>query len=260
MPPPPSAPRRLILALAATLLTAGCDEPTKPAGAPSASATAAPAPPPPAPEGPIKFKTMPDLAVDAEGPFLGGQRIDLAQNNGPEKLAEVIKGLPIDGKPVTLLVDRKAKTPLVAVVVTALGKAGAPKVMIKTDGRNDLPKEIGVTPETRVSSPPACAIASMVLKDLSTAIWPVKGGLGKRQRKGLAGPDLTSTGDELKKEIAGCDSTMAFFSGEDTIPWELTFNLAGTVLTSDEKKKVDTLVLLHEAPVAGRAIVIGKTE
>jgi hypothetical protein len=95
----------------------------------------------------------------------------------------------------------------------------------------------------------------MVMKDdLSTAVWPYKGGLGKRQRKGLAGPDLSHTGETLEKEIGACDSTMAFFSSDDGVGWEMAYNLAGTVVISDKKKKIDTLVLLHEAPVAGRAV------
>ena len=92
----------------------------------------------------------------------------------------------------------------------------------------------------------------------STALWPVKGAMAKRQRKGLAGPDLSHTGEELTKEIAACDSTMAFFSSDDEISWELAFNLAGTVVKADEKKKIDTLVLLREEPVAGRPVTPGK--
>jgi hypothetical protein len=38
----------------------------------------------------------------------------------------------------------------------------------------------------------------------------------------------------------------------------MTYNLAGTLMTSDEKKKIDTLVLPAEAPVAGRAITLKK--
>jgi len=98
----------------------------------------------------------------------------------------------------------------------------------------------------------------MVLKDLSTAVWPFKGGLGKKQRKGFAGPDLSHTGETLSKEITNCNSNVAVFSADDSVLWEHTFNLAGTVLQSDEKKKLDTLVLPREAPVAGRAVTLGK--
>ena len=47
-------------------------------------------------------------------------------------------------------------------------------------------------------------------------------------------------------------------TSDDEITWELAFNLAGTVVKADEKKKIDTLVLLREEPVAGRAVTPGK--
>ena len=98
----------------------------------------------------------------------------------------------------------------------------------------------------------------MVLKDFSTASWTVRGGMAKKQRKGLAGPDLTRTGEQIEKDIAGCDATTALFSGEDAVGWEFTFNLAGTILLADKKKKLSSLVLLREEPVAGRPVTLGK--
>jgi biopolymer transport protein ExbD len=235
---------------------AACDDAPKP-GAASApvSVTAAPAPKPAEHSKPT---TMPDLIVDPDGPYLGGQRVNLADPTGPEKLIKIVKDLPINGSAVTLQVDKKAKASAVAAVVVALGDAGAPKVTVKTDGRKDMPTSLDLTPESRAPTPPACAIVATILKDLSTAVWPVKGGTAKKQRKGLAGPDLSHTGEQLEKDLAACDSPVAFFSGDDGVEWQSIFNLAGTVLASDKKKKVDTLVLLHEEPVAGRAVTLAK--
>lgn len=241
------------LALAA-ILTA-CDDPPKAGAAASASAPASAAPPPTAPPKP---KTMPDILVDNDGPYLGGTRVKMSDPNSAEQLAKVVKDLPIDGKPVTIRADKKAKASHVSAVVEALGAAGAPKVTIKTDGRNDLPKEITVTPESKITNPPGCSVVATVLKDFSTAVWAVKGGLGKKQRKGLAGPDFSHTGETLEKDLGVCDSTYAFFQGDDGVGWESIFNLAGTILTSDKKKRIETLALLHEEPVAGRAVTIGK--
>jgi biopolymer transport protein ExbD len=255
----PTAPCSIALLALLAALPVGCDEPSKPGGAASATASAPAAPPPTAaPEPASKPKTMPELTVDEDGPYLGGRRVKLADPDGPAKLAKIVADLPIEGKPVVLLADKRAKVSQVAAVVAALGEAGAPKVTIKTEGRKDLPAQLDVTPESRVSSPPACSVVVTVLKDLSTAIWPVKGGRAKKQRKGLAGPDLSHTGEQLEKDLAGCESTMAFFSGDESLGWELAFNLAGTVLTSDKKKRVDTLVLLKEEPVAGREVSVGK--
>lgn len=249
------SPLLLSWVMAAALL-AGCDDAPKPsAGASSSSTSSAPATTAaPTPTALPKPTTMPELLVDADGPYLGGQRVNLADATGPDKLTKIVKDLPVNGKPVTLQVDKKAKASAVAAVVAALGDAGAPKVTLKTDGRNDLPKSLDVVPESRVASPAGCSIVATVLKDLSTAVWPFKGGTARKQRKGLAGADLSHTGEQLEKDLAACDSTTAFFSGDDSVGWESVFNLAGTVLVSDKKKRVDTLVLLREEPVAGRAV------
>jgi len=250
----------LVLALATTAI--GCDEgkssdkPTATASAaPSAAAAKEPAPPP-------KPKGVPALIVDSLGPYLGITRIDVKVENWREKMATVIKDFPIKAdEPVTVVAEKRAATPYVAALVDELGKAGATKVLLKTDGRDDVPKELMVVPPSKISAPPGCSVTVSVLKDLSTAVWPFKGGLGKRQRKGLAGPDLSNTADTIKKELAGCESSVAFFSSDDTIGWEMAYNLAGTLKVVDDKsdkKKIDTLVLLAESPVAGRAVVLGK--
>jgi biopolymer transport protein ExbD len=249
--------RTLLTCAAAVTLMAGCDDPKKPTGtAPTAKPTAQAAQSA-QPAEPPKPKGMPELLVDSMGPYLGGRRVDMKAKDAAEKLAAIVKELPIKGEPVTLVADKKARPPDVAAVVAELGVAGAPKVTIKTDGRDDLAKEIVVVPEGRISSQPACTIATMVLKDLSTAIWPFKGGMGRRQRKGLAGPDLSQTGEQLTKDIAACSASVVFFSADEELPWEMAYNLAGTVLVADEKKKIDTLVLLRTTPVAGRPVKVG---
>ena len=115
-----------LLAIAALL--AACDDgPPKPGAGASASATAIASTTVAAPT-PAKPKGMPDLLVDNEGPYLAGTRINLADPQGPEKLAKIVKELPINGQQVTLTVEKKAKTPYVAAVVAARGDAGAPTV------------------------------------------------------------------------------------------------------------------------------------
>lgn len=245
--------------VAAALFSAACDDPPKTGGAASASAMAsAPATSAAPPIERPKPTSMPEILVDTDGPYVGGQRVKMGEPDTGEKLAKILKDLPINGNPVTVRADRKAKSSHVAAVVEALGAAGAPKVTIKTDGRNDLPKEIAVTPESRVSSAPACSVVVSVLKDFSTAVWSIKGGLAKKQRKGLAGPDFSHTSETLEKDLAACDSSFAFFQGDDAVGWESIFNLAGTVLTSDKKKRITTVVLLREDPVAGRPVTLGK--
>lgn len=255
------SPLLLACALATATFAVACDDPPKTGAAASASANPSAAPSasaaPTATERP-KMTSMPDILVDPDGPYLGGTRVKMGEPESAERLAKVVKDLPINGKAVTIRADKKAKASHVSAVVEALGNAGAPKVMIKTDGRNDLPKELAVTPESRINNPPACSVVATVLKDYSTAVWALKGGLGKKQRKGLAGPDFSHTGETLEKDLAACDSPNAFFQGDDGVGWESIFNLAGTILVSDKKKRIDTLVLLHEEPVAGRPVTLGK--
>lgn len=247
-----------LVALIGLTLASGCGDNAKPSGSAGGSgsamatqaATAKPEPPKP--------KGLPSLLVDAEGPYIGADRVRMNESGAAEKLAKLIRDLPINGQPVPLIVDKKAKIVHVAAVITELGKAGAPKVIVKTEGRADVPKEIAVTPEPKVSSPAACSETAMVLKDLSTALWPIKGGTAKKHRKGFAGPDLSNTGDQLKKDFAGCESSVAFFSADEGVEWQMAYNLAGTMLVADEKKKIESLVLLSQVPVAGRPVSIGK--
>src|SRR5262249_11552507 len=140
---PDSAPRWMlpILALVA-LAAAGCDDdpPIKAKPGPTATTTSAAKATTQAAQTASKPKGMPELTVDDDGPYINGTRINLADPNpnanAPEKLAKVTKELPIEGNPVTLIVTKKAKVSFVAATVAALGEAGAPKVTIKTDGRD----------------------------------------------------------------------------------------------------------------------------
>ncbi|MFT3774445.1 MAG: biopolymer transporter ExbD [Minicystis sp.] len=250
----------LLLAGAMVIATfaSACDDPPKTGGAASASAAAPSATAAAAPTERPKLTAMPDILIDSDGPYLGGTRVKMGDPDSAERLAKIVKDLPVNGKAVTIRADRKAKASHVSAVVEAFGDAGAPKVLIKTEGRNDLPKEIAVTPESRVSSAPPCSVVATVTKDFATAVWALKGGLGKKQRKGLAGPDFSHTGETLEKDLAACDSPNAFFQGDDGVGWESVFNLAGTILVSDKKKRIDSLTLLHEEPVAGRPVTLGK--
>jgi biopolymer transport protein ExbD len=251
----------VVLAVVSTLL--GCDEPKKSSDKPGAAASAAPSASAAKETAlPPKPKTVPALIVDSLGPYLGITRIDVKAENWREKMAAVIKDFPIKAdEPVTVVAEKRAATPYVAALVDELGKAGATKVILKTDGRDDVPKQLEVVPPSKVTNPPGCSVTVSVLKDLSTAVWPIKGATAKKQRKGLAGPDLSNTADTIKKDLAGCESSYAFFSSDDSIGWEMAYNLAGTLKVVDEKsnkKKIETLVLLAESPVAGRAVAVGK--
>jgi hypothetical protein len=199
---------------------------------------------------------MPIVSVDDMGPYIGGERASIKDQAGKDRLHALVGALPIKGREVTLTVLKKAKIPDVAAVVRELGLAGAPSVRISSsDARKDVPKELVVVPlEKLTEKAPGCAITAMVEKDLSTAVWSIKGGQGKKHDKGLAGPDLGNTGVTLEKALKNCDSTIAFFTAEPTLDWEHAHNIGGTILTSDTEKKIKTLVFLEKTPVPGREV------
>lgn len=245
-----------VACLGLSALVAGCGD-DKPATSASATASAAEAPkaaPTPKP----KSDEMPVVSVDDMGPYIAGERMKLKEPGGPEKLKKVVGDLPIHGKEVTLVVLKKGKVPDVMAVVRELGAAGAPTVKIKADGRDDLPKELVVVPQSKLTEKALpCSITAMVDKDLSTAVWAIQGGAGKKHSKGFAGPDLTLTGESIQKALKKCDSTVAFFSADESLDWELAHNVGGTLMKSDEEKKVKALVLLDEVPVPGRPVKLG---
>jgi hypothetical protein len=210
--------------------------------------------PPPAPTA-APYKMMPELAIDELGAYFGGRRADkLTKKEGQKKLDEIIKLLPVDG-PVTIDVAKKAKIPDVGIVVEAFGRAGAPKVIVKTEGRADLPKELELTPLSLVSKPADCAVIGSINEELLVAVWTLKGGGGGKYRKGWAGPDLTHASEGMEKRLERCDADVAFFSANATLDWQMAFNVGGTLLKADpDGKKLKHLVLLGEEPVGGRKV------
>jgi hypothetical protein len=250
------SPRALILTPMLVSLALACGDGDKPTTASASAKPTTTAAPPKTSSSAAKSDEMPPVTVDDMGPFINGQRSDLKEKDGPAKLKKVISELPIKGKEVPLVILKKAKIPDVLAVVKELGAAGAPSVKIKVgEGRGDLPKEFSIVPQGKLADkPPACAVVAMVSKNLATDVWAITGGTGKRHVKGFAGPDLSNTGETLKKAIKKCDSKIAFFSADESLDWELAHMIGGAILANDEEKKLTTLVLLDEAPVPGRPV------
>lgn len=204
-----------------------------------------------------KTDSNPPVTVDDQGPYIAGERVNLKENGGAEKLKRIVGDLPQKAKQVELVVLKKGKVPDVMAVVRELGAAGTPSVKIKADGRDDLPKELIVVPQSKLTDKAApCSIVTMVDKDLSTDVWALQGGNGQKHSKGFAGPDLTLTGESIKKALEKCDSSVAFFSADDSLEWELAHNIGGTLMKADTKQKVKTLVLLDTVPVPGRPVKV----
>lgn len=207
-----------------------------------------------------EFDEMPSVTVDDLGTYIGGFRAsDLGTPDGRRKLAEIVAAMPIEeGGSVTITAIKKAKVQDVFETTWALGKGGAKKVIIKTDARDDLPKELTITPQNHVEEPAGCSIVATVTDNADTGVWAFKGGLGRRHRKGMAGPDLTNTGSTIEKDLKRCKSDTAFFSASYNMPWEHAFAMGGLIVKNDEEDKIDELVLLGDEPVAGREVELRK--
>ncbi|MCA9622164.1 MAG: biopolymer transporter ExbD [Myxococcales bacterium] len=236
-------------------LLLGCDGPPSKAEQLASEAAKTAEPAPPAEPQPPTFKEMPSITVDDLGAYIGGRRAsDLDKEQGRKKLAEIVDALPVNGEKVTITAIKKANPRDVFETVWALGKKGAPKVIIKTDARDDLPAELEVTPQSEVKDAEGCSIVAMVTSNADTGVWTYKGGMGRRHRKGFAGPDLSNTGETIKKDLARCKSDVAFFSAAYNMPWEHAFAMGGLIRKADEEHKIAKLVLLGDEPVAGRKV------
>ncbi len=207
-----------------------------------------------------EFDKMPEVLVDDLGAYIGGFRAaDLDKPAGKRKLEEVVGALPIKGEQVEMRAVKKAKMVDVVEVVRALGRAGAPTVLIKTDARDELGTELVVTPSNHIKKDPAgCSICAMVNDKADTGVWSFAGGMGKRHRKGFAGPDLSGTQEAIEKDMARCDSDTAFFGAAYNMPWEHGFAMGALIRKADTNGKIKKLVLLGDEAVPGRPVTLVK--
>jgi len=242
--------------LAWGLVAWGCDEKKEQPAVKSAEPVAASAEPPPAPKPPPD--RVPDVSVDNQGLYMGGERANLKEQDGAKKLAEIVAKYPITGKTVAVSAMRTARTPDVAAVVHALAERGAAEIVLKSQDRARKDTTLKLTPEKKLGKVADCTVTTTMLKDRTTASWHMRGGGAIKYPRGMAGPDMSLTLDGITKQVNGCSSTVLLFSGDDSVEWGLTFDLAEIVATAQPPLKITTYTLLHEAPVAGRAVKLAQ--
>ena len=233
----------------------GCeDKPQK--AATSSAASAQPAEEATAAATAKKPAGPPDFEIDTLSAKVGFERALLDQRDGHDNLTKLLKPTEnfVDGQDVSLLVDRSAKLPWVVTFIDELGKLGAKHVIVKTETRKEYSPSLAFTPELSLKSPPECSTVAMVLEDRGTAVWKLSGGVATKHGKGMAGPDLSMTGDNIERFAKGCkQSTMLFVSAGPTVEWGLAYDLAVSAKTLD-KVSFDTFVLLGETPVPGHKV------
>lgn len=247
-----TAVRSPVIAIFALVLAAlGCeDAPKKNFEAPKEAAIPAP------PAGAVpKPDTAPIFEIDTISTKVGSERALLHNPEGRAQLTQLIAGAKrwIEGKDVLLIVDRKTKVPWVAAYLDELGKVGPSKITIRTETRKEFSQDQIFTPEAKTKAPP-CSVVGMVTSDYGTAVWKLSGGVAGKRTKGMAGPDLSMTGDTIERFAKGCKESKTFFvQVASGIEWGLAFDLAASSHVL-EHAKFDDNVLLGEIPVPGHKV------
>ncbi|HET7539647.1 MAG TPA: hypothetical protein VFK05_07240 [Polyangiaceae bacterium] len=236
------------------LALVACEEERKPAP-PKAEATAtatATATEAPKPSGPPTFE------IDTLSAKVGFDRALLDQRDGRTNLINLLKSSEkyVSGNDATLIVDRSAKLPWVVAFIDELGKLGARHVIVKTETRKEYAPSLPFSPELTLKQTPDCSVVAMVLEDRGTAVWKLSGGVATKHGKGMAGPDLSMTGDNIESFAKRCKhSSTLFVSVAPSVEWGLAYDLAVSAKTLP-KASFDTFVLLGDTPVPGHKVAL----
>lgn len=247
-----NARARLVAALAVGLALAGCEDSPKPN--PSETPKDKPVEAPTAKE-PSKPAGPPSLAIDAISPKVGFERENFQYPDGRKKLAAALSENRryFEGQQATLIIDRKAKQNWVSAYLAELGAIGVPSVLVKTETRAEFPQELVFTPEARAAKSPGCSTVAMIMEDRGTAVWKLAGGVAGKRAKGMAGPDLSMTGETIERVGKACKTGSALFvAGAPEIEWGLIYDLAASTRTLSVH--FDTVTLLSEPPVPGHKV------
>jgi hypothetical protein len=202
-----------------------------------------------------KKESAPDLEIDTVSTKVGFERALLQNPEGRAKLTQLLGDAKkwIEGQEVRLIVDRKAKVSWVATYLDELGKVGPSKITIRTETRKDYSQDQRFTPEAKAKAPP-CSLVAMVTSDFGTAVWRLSGGVASKRGRGMAGPDLSMTGETIERLAKGCpDSSTFFVSVAEGVEWGLAFDLAASSRVLEKAKFEDT-VLLSEIPTPGHKV------
>jgi hypothetical protein len=209
----------------------------------------------PAPSVAPAQQRAPELELDIVSAKVGFERALLQNPEGRARLGELLAGAKkwIEGQEVRVVVDRKAKVSWVATYLDELGKLGPSAIILRTDTRKDYGAEQRFVPESKVDAPP-CSLVAMVTSDFGTAVWRLSGGVASKRARGMAGPDLSMTGETVERLAKGCsESTTFFVAVADGVDWGLAFDLAASSRVLD-KARFEQAVLLGQAPTPGHKV------
>jgi hypothetical protein len=242
------------LALLVLLSLSACDSKPKPAPAPASTPApeATPTPPP-------RPTLPPTLIVDSSGGLVAGTRVSLDQGGGVERLKSELSQHRsfVENQEVRISAERPAKPAYVGAMLDALGALGASRVLVRTSTRADFPPEVGFVALEKARSAPACSLVAMITADRGTAVWSRAGGVAGKRGKGMAGPDLTLTGETIQTRSKSCpDSQLIFVAGAEGVDWGLVYDLAA--LTKRLARPFADAALIPVPPVPGQPVDLGK--
>jgi hypothetical protein len=240
----------------ACLALLGCEDAPRKADSVASKDTAASNPEPVATP---KIETAPDLEIDTVSTKVGFERALLQNPEGRAKLAQLLGDAKkwIEGKDVKVVIDRKVKVPWVATYLDELGKLNPSKITIRTETRKDFAEEQRFTPEAKAKGKaPACSLVGMVTSDFGTAVWKLSGGVASKRGRGMAGPDLSMTGETIERIGKTCAESSTFFVAvAEGVDWGLAFDLAASSRVL-EKVKFEDSVLLGAIPTPGHKVTL----
>jgi hypothetical protein len=213
---------------------------------------------PPAPTKPPEPSGVPGLAVDRSGAMIAFERVTLDSRDAPQKLRTELERHKkfLEGQEVKMPAERRVKPAWVSMLLEALGEVGVARALVRTETRAEYPGEVGFVPLSKAKSAPSCSVVMMITEDRGTAVWKLGGGVAGKRGKGMAGPDLTLTGETIERYAKGCpEGTVGFVAGADGVDWGLVFDLAASSRKLP-KAYFASLAVLPEPPVAGRPVTL----
>jgi len=159
----------------------------------------------------------------------------------------------IDGKEITVIVDRKAKRGWVAAYLQELGALGVAKITVKTETRDEFPKELTFLPTGKGENVPKCSLVGQVTEHNGSALWNVKGGTAKSRGPGLGGPDLSMAKENISANYKKCESDTFLTDGANEKDWGFIYDMAAAAVSTEEAG-VTQAYLTPEPQTAGRPV------
>lgn len=201
----------------------------------------------------------PQIVIDDGACAINGEEILFASPDAAGRIAAALAGKPlVEGQILSFEAAREAKTPKIAIAVSAFRRVKAKGAVVHTRMRDT---SIGELPLLLQHGPLAdCSATGMVARDGAVSVWPLGGGTAQRFVRGLAGPDLTLGSAAVRRLSVACDSPTWLLAAADNIPWGLTFDLALAVRGGSDAGsgvRASQTLLVSPAPVAGRKVVTG---